>query len=192
MKGRQLVTKYHLLFVLIALFSASAHGQLRSERNSAPPLRERIIIGGNFSLQFGTYAYVDLSPTVGIWVLPRISLAAGPSYKYLKDPFGSTDAYGGKAYTRFVLIQDLDKLIPLGFRMSLYAHGEYERMSYRSDYFFTAYENNRFIQDFVLAGFGISQYVGIRSSVNISVLWVVNESEIQIYDSPEIRIGFTF
>lgn len=192
MKGSKAVTKFILLFVLIVLFSASVYGQTKSERNTAPPLRERIIFGGNFSLQFGTYAYVDLTPTVGLWVLPRISIAAGPSYKYLKDPFGSTDAYGGKAYTRFVLIQDLDKLIPIGFRMSLYVHGEYERMSYRSDYFYTAYENERFMQDFVLAGLGISQYLGIKSSVNISILWVINESEIQIYDSPEIRIGFTF
>ncbi len=192
MKSKQAGRLFLVLFIVTTLFSYRLNGQNESGINPAPPIRERIFYGGNFSLQFGSYAYIDLSPVVGIWVLPRLALAAGPSYKYLKDPLGSTDAFGGKGFLRFIIIQDLNKLIPIGYRMSLYAHGEYEAMSYRSDYFYINYDSERFMHDFVLAGLGISQYIGIRSSLNISVLWVLNESEIQIYDSPEIRIGFTF
>ncbi len=192
MKSRQSGRILLLLFVFTTLFVAQVFSQYESGRESPPPIRERMFYGGNFTLQFGTYTYIDLSPVIGIWLLPRVALAAGPSYKYLKDPLGSTDAFGGKGFIRLVIIQDINELIPFGYRMSLYAHGEYESNSYRSDYFYNSYDSERFFQDFVLAGFGISQYVGMKSSINISVLWVLNESEIQIYDSPQIRIGFTF
>lgn len=182
-----------LIIVLSLVIGASLSAQYAPPENSyTPPLRERILYGGNFSLTLGTFTYVDISPVVGLWLLPRLAVAAGPSYKFLKDPSGSTDAYGGKSFVRFNLIQELDKIIPVGFRMAIYAHCEYERMSYRSDFFYTNFENTRFSQDFVLAGFGISQYMGFKSSANFSLLWVLNESEIQIYDSPEFRIGFTF
>lgn len=180
------------IIVISTLFSSISFAQYESNENYTPPLKERILYGGNFSLQFGNYTYIDISPVVGLWLLPRVAVAAGPSYKYIRDPLGSTNVYGGKAYSRFFFIQDLNKIIPLGYRISLYAHIEYERMSYRSAFFYTTYESERISQDNVLAGLGVSQWIGMRSSLNISVLWLVNESEIQIYDSPEIRIGFTF
>lgn len=178
--------------IVVCIMGADINAQQPGNEKYIPPLRERMIFGGNFSLQFGTYTYVDVSPVVGLWLLPRLSVAAGPSYKYIKNPYGSTDAFGGKAFTRFAIIQDLNNLIPVGIRMSIYAQAEYEGMSYKSEYYYNSFEKDRFFQSFVLLGFGISQYIGPRSSMNFSVLWVVNQADIQVYDNPEIRIGFTF
>jgi hypothetical protein len=192
MNTKQVLRILLSITIVLYIMGGDINAQQPDNENYTPPLRERMIFGGNFSLQFGTYTYIDVSPIIGLWLLPRLSVAAGPSYKYIKDPQGPSNAFGGKAFARFAIIQDLNNLIPVGIRMSIYAHGEYEGMSYKSDFFYPTSETDRFYQDYLLLGFGISQYVGPRSSMNFSVLWVVNQTEIQVYDNPEIRIGFTF
>lgn len=103
--------------VLIFLFSILA-GQESS--NETPPLKERIFYGGNFSLQFGTITNIEISPIVGIWVLPRIAVAIGPTYTFYKfDPI-KTDIFGGRTYVQYVLFRDLDKFIPLGIHTSFF------------------------------------------------------------------------
>ncbi len=184
--------RYTVAIAIFLIIFSPVSAQFEDSDDYTPPLRERLFFGGNFGLQFGTYTYIDISPVIGLWVLPRLSVAVGPSYKFLKDPVGTTDVFGGKGFSRFVIIQDLNSIIPIGYRMSIYAHAEFESLSYRSEFFYTSYERDRFVLNNVLGGVGISQYIGRRSSINMSILWVLNESDIKVYDSPEFRIGFTF
>ncbi len=182
-----------ILYILIlCCFTPALSGQQVSGGKGAPPVRERIFFGGNFGLQIGTYTYIEASPMVGLWLLPRIAVAAGPSYKYIKDPFGDTDVWGGKSFLRMVVVNDISKLIPIGLQTSLYFHSEYEGLSYQSDFFINGHDSERLYIESLLAGVGISQKIGRRGAINFSVLWVLNESEYQIYDNPEFRIGFTF
>lgn len=181
-----------LILALIILFTVPAYGQEDSGRGNAPLFRERILFGGSFGLQFGTYTYIEASPVIGLWLLPRLNVAVGPVYKYLKDPFGSTGVYGGKAFTRLILIKDINNIIPIGFGLSIYLHGEYEHLSFRADFFNTNTDRARITNSAVLGGFGFAQHLGPRSSLNISILWVMSESMLDIYDNPEVKIGVTF
>jgi len=62
--------------------------------------------------------------------LPRLAVAAGPEYKYYSEKYiGSTSIYGGRVYTQFVLIQDLNNIIPAGIHIGFFLHAEDELQS---------------------------------------------------------------
>lgn len=177
--------------LLLSVGNLTAQIGLRN-KNETPPLIDRMIYGGSFGLQFGTYTNIEVSPIVGLWLLPRVGVAAGPIYKYIKDPIGATGVYGGRAFVRLMLINNFDNIIPLGLQMGLFSHLEYEQLSYRSDFFYSSYESSRISNMAILGGFGISQYMGPKSSLNISLLWQLNETELDIYDSTIFKFGITF
>jgi len=184
--------------LFISLLSTGLYGQKEpvikpSEKKEIPPLRERIFFGGNFGLQFGTITDIQFSPLVGLWVLPRLGVAAGPSYRYYKSPFDRTNIYGGRSYIQFLFLQDLSSVIPLGIRLGMFLHGEYEMLSLESSFWkLPPYTSERFTSNTLLAGAGISQYIGRRSALNIMVLWPLNDAGYGLYSNPEIRIGFVF
>jgi len=179
-----------MIVLLLVIFSAASGQQVRQEK---PPLRERLFFGGNIGLMFGTYTNIDISPIVGLWVLPRLAIGAGPDFRYYKDPYGSTTIYGGKVYTEIIFLQDLNNILPLGIHLGLFLHGEYEALSLESAYFKDPpYESERFMTNTFLAGGGIRQQMGKRSSLNFTFLWVLNNSEYNIYGNPEIRVSFMF
>jgi hypothetical protein len=162
-------------------------------KEPTPPLKERIFYGGNFGLQFGTITDIQVSPVIGLWLLPRINVAAGPNYRYYKDRFDNTNIYGGKAYVEFVAVKDLNSVIPVGVNTGIFFHLEDEFLSLESSFWKNPpYLSERFSINTVLAGGGISQQMGRRSSMNIMVLWALNETDYSIYSNPEFRISFMF
>jgi hypothetical protein len=181
------------VLVLIALLS-DAYGQEQNRtKDEPPPLKERLFFGGSFGLQFGTVTDIQFSPVAGIWLLPRVAVAAGPNYRYFKDPFDRTSIYGGKAYSEFIFLQDLNNIIPLGLHFGMFFHVEDEVLSLESSFFRTMpYDKDRFLINTVLAGGGISQQMGRRSSLNMTFLWAINDHGYGIYGNPEIRISFMF
>jgi len=176
--------------MLLASFNG-ANGQIIGKQE-VPPLKERLFYGGNFSLQLGTYTDIEVSPVIGLWVLPRISVAAGPDFQYYKVFSNGTVIFGGKTYVEFLFLQDLDNVIPLGVHLGLFLHGEYEALSLETAFFEAPYDSKRFMLNTFLAGGGIRQQMGQRSSLNFTFLWVLNDSEYSIYGNPEIRISFMF
>jgi hypothetical protein len=187
-RGRFYNTILFSLFLFVSF--SSAFGQ--PVRQQAPPLRERLFFGGNLGLQFGTITNINVSPVIGLWVLPRIAVAAGPEYTYYKDPYYSTDIFGGKVYSEFVLIQDLNNILPVGIHMGLFFHAEYESLSLESAVWNPNLPSTRFQINTTLIGGGISQQLGRRSSMNFILLWVVNDSGYSYYSNPEVRISFNF
>ena len=182
-------TGFIILFVFVS--ALAVYGQ--EKRNEAPPFKERLFYGGSFGLQFGTYTDIAISPVVGLWVLPRISIAAGPDFRYFKFYSEHTTIYGGKVYTEVVFLQDLDNIIPLGLHIGLFLHGEYEALSLESSYFKDPpYTSKRFLLNTFLAGGGVRQQLGPRSSMNLTFLWALNDSGYGIYGNPEIRVSFMF
>lgn len=179
-----------LIIIHIALLS-DVYSQ--EDKSAPPPLRERLFFGGNFGLQFGTITDIEVSPVIGLWVLPRLGVAAGPDFRFYKDPIDRTTIYGGRIYTQFIFLQDLNSIIPLGVHTGLFLHGEYEVLSLESSFWkFPPYVSERFTTGTMLAGGGLSQQIGRRSSLNLMILWALNDSQYNLYGSPEIRVGFTF
>lgn len=181
-----------MIIVLVILASSTALAQRR--RDEAPPLRERLFFGGSFGLQIGTITDIEVSPVTGLWILPRLAVAAGPNYRFYKDPLlGRTNIYGGRVYTQFVVIKDLSSIIPLGLNFGFFLHAEDELLSLESEFWKDPpVTSPRFLINTYLAGVGMSQPMGRRSSMNLMVLWALNESEYSVYGTPEIRVSITF
>lgn len=166
-------------------------------KNEVPPLKERLFYGGSLGLQFGSVTDIDISPIIGLWLLPRLNIATGPKYRYFKDPIDRTDIYGVRAYAQFFFIKDLNNFIPLNVHLGFFLHAEDELLSLQSA-FWQAPPNptERIYRNTALAGVGISQPIGMRASINMMVLWPLNDSFSgllgRLYSEPEIRVSFTF
>ncbi len=185
------IRKTGLIFFLVILSAVAVSGQEKSK--DKPPLSERLFFGGNIGLAFGTITDIELTPLAGIWVLPRLNIAAGPTFRYYKHPYyGKTMIYGGRTYMEFMFLQDIDNLVPLGIHSGLFIHGEYELLSLETAFFGESFNTRRFPTGTFLAGGGISQYLSQRSSLNISFLWALNDAGYGLYSNPEIRISFIF
>jgi len=161
-----------------------------------PPLRERLFFGGYFGLQFGDYTNIEVAPTIGLWVLPRVAIAAGPSFQYYATPYIETTIYGGSSYVQLMLLRDLNNILPIGIHLGIYGQAEYEGQSLDNSY--VSYvsglpdSGGRMYSDAFLLGAGISQPLGGRAAINLSFLWALNQPEYYVYDSPEIRVSFQF
>jgi len=181
-----------VIIVAIAIFLVTrVSGQETAE--DRPPVSERLFFGGSFGLQFGTITNIEISPVAGLWVLPRLAVAAGPSFQYYKDPNNATTIYGGKAYLQLMLIQDLNNVIPVGMNTGIFVQGEYEGLSLeRSFWSLIPSDSRRIYMGTFLAGAGISQPIGRRATMNFTLLWALTDTEYSLYDSPEIRVTFNF
>ena len=195
MNNNKTVYVQNLRKILTIVLSTFLFSVISSQEapQEVPPLKERLFFGGSFSLQLGTYTNIEVSPIIGLWVLPRFALAAGPSYTFYKYDGIKTDLFGGRSYLQYVVFRDLDKFIPLGIHASFFLHLEDEMLSLESDSWANAPANTkRFTVNTVLSGVGISQQIGARASLNFMVLWALNDSGYQIYSNPEIRVGVVF
>jgi len=192
-KRKIFLFRVFILLIICNLLSAEFVVAQGRRKETPPPLRERLFYGGSFGLQFGTITDIQASPIVGLWVLPRVAIAAGPNYRFFKDPFDKTDIIGGKVYTELVLIRDIGSFLPLGMNMGIFLHAEDELLSLESEFWKGSVSGpDRFFVNTILAGGGISQALGQRSSLNFTLLWALNEPVYEIYSNPEIRISFTF
>lgn len=178
-----------LTLLLIVAQAASA----QIVKSNTPPLKERMFYGGSFGLQLGTITDIEASPIIGLWVLPRLAVAAGPSYRFYKDIMGKTSIYGGRGYTEFIIIKDINSIIPAGINMGVFVHLEDEFLSLESEFWQNlSVDSERFTVNTLLAGAGISQHVGRRSSINMMVLWALNDSGYGIHNGPEFCVSFVF
>jgi hypothetical protein len=188
-----LYMKRIICLILIILFVSVSAIYAQKTRNEAPPFKERLFYGGSFGLQLGTITNIELSPVIGFWVLPRLAIAVGPNYQFYKVASVWTDIYGGRAYTEFVVIQDISSIIPIGSNTGIFLHCENELLSLQSSFWKDPpITSKRFFVNTVLAGVGISQRIGRRSSLNMMALWALNDSLYGIYSNPEFRITYTF
>ena len=157
-----------------------------------PPLRERIFFSGNFSLQFGTYTNIEISPAVGVRLLPRLSVACGATYRFYSSPIERTNIYGGRTYLQFMAVNNFNEIIPIGFNGGLYLHAEYELLSLQNRFWQNGDASGRSLVHSPLLGFGLNQPIGPRSSMQFTILWPLHESGYQLYGNPEVRVGFSF
>lgn len=185
--------KLYIGFFILFIFASCSVSYGQNRREEPPPIKERLFFGGNFGLQFGTITDIQISPVIGIWLLPRVAVAVGPNYRFYKFRDEKTNLIGGKAYTQFVVIQDISSFIPMGGQTGIILHIEDELLSLESAFWkYPPLTSERFYINTVLAGGGISQQIGRRSSLNMMVLWALNDSGYDIYSNPEIRVSFIF
>jgi hypothetical protein len=189
-----------LVIISFSIFKLSAQEAVedrfpydQKEQSGTPPIKERLFYGGSVGLVFGTITDIQFSPVFGVWVLPRIAVAVGPSYRYYKDPYARTSIYGGKAYVELTVIQDINSIVKIGGHTGIFLHAENELLSLKTSFWkMPPYYSDRFYVNTFLAGAGLSQQIGRRASLNFSVLWPLNDSEYGLYSKPEMRVSFIF
>jgi hypothetical protein len=174
-----------LLFFFLLASALRAQPPL-TERNTQAPKNDffdKVFFGGNFGLQFGTQTYVELAPIIGYKVTERLSAGLGIKYIYykLKDNYFtySTNIYGGGPFARFFVTD------------GVFLHGEYEVLNMEvPDAFYTRYVRRNISSVFL--GGGYRQMIGDRSSLDLLLLYNLNDNRDSPYVNPIIRIGFGF
>ncbi len=189
------LARFVALLVLLTIPVTVVLGQ--KTKSEVPPLKERLFYGGSLGLQFGSVTDIDISPVVGLWLLPRLNVAAGPKYRFYKDPVDRTDIYGLRAYAQFFFIRDLNNLIPLNVHLGFFIHAEDEYLSLQSAFWQSPpNDTKRIYRNTALGGVGLSEPIGRRASINLMVLWPLNDSFVDLlghlYSEPEIRFSFIF
>lgn len=147
--------------------------------------KERLFFGGGLGLQFGDIDLVSLAPEVGYRFTDRFSAGIGVSYFYISasgPQSFSTNIYGGKVFGSFSVFKNL------------FVHAEYEVLNLETRYFnYNMYsQQKRFNIGSCLVGPGYKFEMGERSSVNLLLLWNLNETIYSPYSNPIMRMSFQF
>ncbi|MCC7232349.1 MAG: hypothetical protein IT242_05355 [Bacteroidia bacterium] len=143
----------------------------------------RIFVGGNLGLQFGTETFVEVAPVIGYKVTERFMTGIGIKYLYyrFKDAYAdySLNEYGGSVFTRYLVLDNL------------FAHLEYEVLNV-PDFYNSFRPDARINVGSLFAGGGYRQMMGSRSAIELMILFNLNESRYSPYQNPIIRLGFAF
>jgi len=166
--------------------------------------RDRLFFGGSFGLMIGSYTDIELSPHVGYYITPRWAAGISIPYEYYNNKYhfidrttGRTERFethiwGGRLFTNYVVVNNVDDWIPLGFNFRIFAHTEYEVLSYEKK-FWGYLESGRELQHSILVGGGLRFPTGKRSSMNLTILWNLNPDLNDFYQGmPVIRFSFNF
>lgn len=175
--------KIAIVFLLmLGIFSTS---NVRAQKGFS---WNRVVFGGNFGASFGTYeSLVALAPSVGYRFTEKLTLGAGVIYQYygIKIPQYKINYnfnnYGSRLYGTFQITE------------SLIAHTELESLNLE----YVNYNNSgipdgtnrRTINSWFVGG-GYRQYISNKSTIDLMLLYNLNESTYSIYNNPLIRVSF--
>ena len=158
---------------------------------TAPPPKHhvnRFFFGGGVGLSFGDVNYFEISPMIGVRVLPRFDVGVQPFYRWVKDTRYSPDLetydYGASLFARVRVIS------------SFYVEADYQYTNY--EYPTSATQTTRSTYDAFLAGAGFYQPVGKNVGFNVGVLYDFSydsNDPFRPYDSPwrvqaGVSVGF--
>ncbi len=189
-----MITKKTILIICFGLLSITI--------SSGQSFRDRLFFGGNFGfMASGSYTDIQVSPIVGYYVMPRWAVGVGITYEYYNNKYYwpvlgneryEANIWGGRLFTNYVIINDFNNIIPIGLNFRIFAHAEYEALSYPNGFFEYEADGRKLYNSFLLGG-GLRFPIGNRSSMNLTILWNLNPSLNDIYDNgPIIRFGFNF
>jgi len=182
----------YILLLFILFFSMLSFAQFIDDEepeyatNDSLSFKNRLIFGGNLGLVFGTYTYINISPTVGYKIKPDFAAGVGVIYEYVNDktyrPYYETTIFGGKLFVQHVLF---DCVI-------LYA--ENNTLSLEKRYYDRIHsypQEGRFILNVPWVGGGFYQRSG-KGGMYLMILFNLNNSANSPYSSYEYRMGFNF
>ncbi|WP_143960034.1 hypothetical protein [Litoribacter populi] len=170
------------LFLCFAL-SFESFAQREIYLDDKPPLKDRMYYGGNFSLQFGSVTFIDVSPLAGVMITERYSAGVGATYQYMNFRWLNTpgsSVFGGRVFNRFNVLPNF------------FVHGEFETLNAQ----YVDYQD-RLQRDWVpglFVGGGYFSPFGPRGGINISILYNLMYDNLRSpYAEPYvIRAGFLF
>jgi hypothetical protein len=199
------------MIVLLSQLSLLSSGQ-ESQVKKKQDFWNRVSVGGNLGLQFGTVTAIDVSPEIMIRVVDQFHLGVGFSYDYLqtKDYFWDdtnqkwldfkANVYGGRFFARYYLRSLFDN-----FLGNFFAHAEYEYLYYTRpfvqdpngtiiDPYGYTYRQGKDVMEIssLYVGVGYEQPISQRVFIDLVVLYNLNETYQSPYSNPVFRLGFGF
>ena len=179
------------LIALICTFLFSLNTQAQTEYGET--IKSKLFVGSTFSLGFGTYTNVDISPMIGYNINRYFSAGLGATYMFYSYNNGAEriqgNFYGGRIFSRIMPLPDL---LP-----GIFLHGEMESINNER---YIAINPNTFPvltrtwTPAVLVGAGFRQKAGNNSYFTVSILYNLSDdgtSASTIYNGPLIyRVGF--
>jgi len=203
----------YLIFLLVIASSSFAQDtipSLSSKPRNPDSFWRRVSVGGNLGFQFGTVTGITLSPEVAVRTVDHLYVGVRLIYQYYnyKNYFWDNDAknylsyessvYGGGVYLRYYL----RSLFPDNFIGNLFAHVEYEYQTYTRPYSVTPgghiydpYGNpyapgkERVEINSLFVGGGYRQPIGNRVSMDLLLLFNLNDTYNSPYSNPIFRLG---
>ncbi len=194
LKSSKVINRIRLVLVLwgvigISQFSvAQEEDQDQSQQEDEsyyqkPSILNKIAPGGNFSLQFGTITYIEVSPMVGYRFTDKFTAGPGFTYRYFKiRNFDASSIYGPRAFARYVIGRQF------------FVQSEYENLSVA---FATRDPREPITREWVpglFIGGGLFQSIGQRAGFMIGAFYNLSHDNIRSpYNSPWVfNAGFTF
>ena len=170
-----------ILTVIIMIISFQAFGQKEFDPLGNPTFFDRVYFGGNLSLEFGDFTFIDVSPLAGYMITNMFSAGVGATYRYIsiRDLDTDLNVYGGRVFARH----------NLGQQFFLYT--EYESLS--NELLFADGSRREWVPGFFVGG-GLFQGIGGgRAGFVISALYNFLYDNIKSpYNSPWVfRVGLT-
>ncbi len=148
--------------------------------------KDRIIVGGNVSAQFGNATFVEIAPLVGYRLTDRLTSGLGFSYQYLSENYNDpyfADYKGtvisARLFSQFAIIY------------GIFAHAEYEYSKYKFTFEDTNYGVFSGTVPAFFVGGGYNYKIGQNANFQILALYDVLHTSESIYLNPwSIRMGF--
>lgn len=171
----------------------------------------RVTVGGWVSFQFGSITGISISPEAKVRIVGQLWGGLGFTYQYyrfndwymntqtfVKEDF-SSNTYGGRIFLRYYLASFFDN-----FLGNLYAHVEYEYLTYVSPFTYTSpvtgiyvdQNGNYYIKknetiriNSIFVGGGYRQPISNRTFIDFLILFDINNTPNSPYSNPIFRIG---
>ena len=173
--------KYRSVLNSNDLSTAEKRNSLKGE-----PMRERLLIGGNFNVNSLKPFSLDFSPKIGYKFNKKFVVGIGGSYRYTfgndtisAKPAIPDNSYGYKAFTSYDIFKNF------------FAYGEYERMSKEIHDKASDQKSTRWVSGLLV---GIGREFSVHKKVNMTVTALYNflhDSDDAIYQRPlVVKLGF--
>jgi hypothetical protein len=201
--------RFTLLLSIFFLLHFCLYSQ-ESKSQKKQDFWQRVSIGGNLGLQFGSVTSINISPEIIYRAVDQLYIGVGFSYDYLsaQDYYWDTttnqfldfkaNVYGGRIFARYYLRGFLDN-----FLGNFFGHIEYEYLYYTRpfkqdpygdiiDPYGYTYRHGNDVQEInsLFLGVGYEQPFSEKAFMDILVLYNVNETYNSPYSNPIFRLGF--
>ena len=137
------------------------------EQSPPPPPPKRMFFGGGIGFGVGDVDWVDVSPVVGVRLIPDLATGIGVTYRYTKDsryePDLTTSDFGASVFAQYTLFGNI------------FAMAEYEYLNY--EYYDAYMRKTSDTYDSVLVGGGAYQPLGGHAQLVFSALYNLSYSE---------------
>lgn len=189
--------KFLLAFALLVMLAAQSMAQFsnfegdsdnRNTRNHPSSILSRMRFGGDFGMSFGSRALaVQINPCVSYEANQYISVGVIGTFEYYQYDYDwldqSSATYGGGIFAEAHPWPMVN------------IHAETQLISY-TDYYSNMAEPSKCTAMPVLVGAGYRKMVNERSSLNIMLLWNINDSfglrNNTSFQNPIFRVSFMF